>query len=145
MEKGFARWIFNGLPGLEYVLVGYSLVGVLVGILGIFLGLYLLNCLANNKDPLRYECELSQQSEDYNLALKVCTGYAILSFVLLFIPYGSLLSGLIGHLALMLGINLSANQGSEENCAVFIGGIMLIGIIGWVAIDSGIISLKPEY
>ncbi|MEY3866748.1 MAG: hypothetical protein RLZZ338_639 [Cyanobacteriota bacterium] len=138
--------MFHGLPGLEYVLVGYSLVGILVGKLGIFLALYLLNCLANNKDPLRYEDELSQQSENYNLALKVCIGYAILSFLLLSVPYGSFLSGLIGHLALILGIiSNTTQQESEVICPFFLGGIMLIGLMGWGAINSGIIYLKPEY
>lgn len=141
MERALGKWIFSGFPGLEYVMVGYLLVGMILGILGFFLFFYLINCLVSNKDPLNYSYPLSQQSKKYKVLVKVCIAYVTLNFFLLFIPYGSLLSGILGHLVLMLWM-ISDNPKDSGVGLVFICGIILMGIIGWGGIDSGILPLE---
>lgn len=141
MERALGKWIVSGFPGLEYVMAGYLLVGMLVGILGFFLFFYLLNCLVSNKDPLKYSDPLSQQPKKYKVLVKVCIAYIALNFFLLFVPYGGLSSGILGHLVLMLW--MISNDPKDSGAGfVFIFGIILMGIIGWGAIDSGIISLE---
>ncbi|NJK65693.1 MAG: hypothetical protein HC941_03380 [Microcoleus sp. SU_5_3] len=141
MERALGKWIVSGFPGLEYVMAGYLLVGMIVGILGLFLFFYLLNCLVSNKDPLKYSDPLSQQPKKYKVLVKVCIAYIALNFFLLFVPYGGLSSGILGHLVLMLWMISNAPKDSGAGF-VFIFGIILMGIIGWGAIDSGIISLE---
>ena len=143
-SKILFRWADAGVPGFDFVLVGYAAVGSIVGTFAIFVIIYLFFCLGGNRNPFNYNQDLDESHFSVS-DIKYIIGYLIVAMCLMFVPYGNLISGIISHFLLPGFLTKGDYPKSKADIIIpiFIMALIGYGIFGWFVIDSGMLEVNP--